>query len=148
MQRNKFSHFGTCEVEGDNNKAVGGMEDSYWALPQEGPQSIPPPPPLLSQCPHDSKLMNVRKHGWHYSKNKKKGDGKDVKQSNEESYNPMTLITSLMWAKRKGIVWPSIHQWPSTRNPLWLSCGWTTTELPRWKVTYLVKPPKFTPQYR
>jgi hypothetical protein len=29
MQRNKISHFGTCEVEGDNNKAVGVMEDSY-----------------------------------------------------------------------------------------------------------------------
>jgi hypothetical protein len=27
MQRNKISHFGTCEV--DNNKAVGVMEDSY-----------------------------------------------------------------------------------------------------------------------
>jgi hypothetical protein len=48
--------------------------------------------------------MNVRKHGRHYSKNKKKGDGKAVKQSNEESYNPMTLTTSLMRAMRKGIV--------------------------------------------
>jgi hypothetical protein len=48
--------------------------------------------------------MNVRKHGQHYSKNKKKGDGKDVKRSIEESYNPMTLTTSLMWAMRKGIV--------------------------------------------
>jgi hypothetical protein len=48
--------------------------------------------------------MNVRKHGQHYSKNKKKGDGKDFKQSNEESYNPMTLITSLMWVMRKGIL--------------------------------------------
>jgi hypothetical protein len=24
----QISHFGTCEVEGDNNKAVGVMEDS------------------------------------------------------------------------------------------------------------------------